>query len=127
MKFRIWNKIDNKFYTYNKLDTTKWLIDMNGNLGYIDLTDFSWGGLIPKGFYEINQYTGIKDCNGKEIYVGDIVRDKSLSDDTDYIYEIVFIEGAFVTKWLGNFDNYLYEVKGELEIIGNKYKNVDLI
>lgn len=76
---------------------------------------------------EILRPTGLKDINGKEIYEGHILRDNSLSDDRDYIYEIAFVEGAFISKWLGNFDNYLYEVRGELEIIGDVFNNPELL
>lgn len=79
------------------------------------------------GDAEILRPTGIKDINGKEIYEGHIVRDNSLSDDSDYIYEICFEDGAFISKWLGKFDDYLYEVKGELEIIGDIFNNPELI
>lgn len=79
--------------------------------------------------YEMNQYTGLKDVNGVDIYEGDIVRDNSISDDKDYNYLIIFECGAFITKWAGTFDNYLYEyaLDGKLEIIGNIYKNSDLL
>lgn len=90
------------------------IIDEHGTFWYV----------IPE---TVGQYTGLKDGNGKEIYVGDIVRDNSLSDDKDYIYEIVFEDGAFISKWLGDFDNYLYEVQGELEIINNIYENLEMV
>lgn len=129
IKFRIWNKMDRKFYTYNKLDTTKWLIDMDGNLGYMDLTDFSWGGLIPKGFYQINQYTGLKDKNGKEIYEGDIC--KYVCGKSEWIAEVVFHYGMFTfpikEKPLGRYV-YIHNVlERELEVIGNIYENPELL
>ena len=128
MKYRIWNKIDKKFYNYNNLDTIKWLIDMNGNLGYMDLNDFSWGGLIPKGFYELNQFV-IKehptDVNAKEIYQGDYVTIYPFENE---VYEVIWDKDRWVLE--DRTDNsgrieYLYDNYGNqrlFNLVGNKYE-----
>ena len=78
---------------------------------------------------DINQYTGLKDINWKEIYEGDIVK-------WFYNYSVE-INKAVVWFRIGRFeiDTFrcipLYEFllwhETKLEIIGNIYENPDLI
>ena len=77
----------------------------------------------------IEQYTGIKDKNGKEIYEGDIVLDYYDRDDA-FIVEWGKDTASFVLTDTGNisnvsFDNF-YPDK-DLEIIGNIHDNPELL
>ena len=89
--------------------------------------------------FELMQYTGLKDKNGKEIYEGDIIlwKDKSpMSDGTLNEIVEVFWSDEFL-KWSikGNLNNaktyiadlYDYSNTEEIEIIGNIYVNKELI
>lgn len=74
------------------------------------------------------QYTGLKDKNGKEIYEGDIMKDKT--------HGILFCEyedemQAFVwwkdrINGLG-YPMYMQLGKNDIEVIGNIYENPELI
>lgn len=96
---------------------------------YVTLTE-EYGKLIG-----LQQYTGIKDINGNEIYEGDI-----LKDTNNAIYYVDFIRGCFYlktnyksfphlgwTEWLPMCEIDRLAIPVEFEIIGNIYENPELL
>ena len=108
IKFRAWDK-ENEVMIYPK-----------GILFDGRVVNFSCGILEPFEGYELMQYTGLKDKNGKEIYEGDIVKHAIWGD----VYEIMFEDGGFYV-----LSSYDFQTINEypLEVIGNIFQDGDLL
>ena len=73
------------------------------------------------------QFTGLKDCEGREVWEGDILQDV---DDDNIKYVVTFGEGAFFARKVGLYTGIpLHECVGSLgndvityaKVVGNKF------
>lgn len=93
-------------------------------------SDFGWEGILDSEFEcqrdldpLVELYTGLNDKNGKEIYVGDIVRAEDIPKKT---YEIIWDDDLAVM--MRDCHDRRWEVfQVPLEVIGNIHMNPELL
>lgn len=117
IKFRAWDEEEKKFWYFTLEDVLKRNMSYRG----------SWDEKILKG--EKQQYTNLKDENGKEIYEGDILRIKS-DDGTINLYVKYDTDmGEYLLVKEEEWEDSLYGCMcfNEVEVVGNIYENEDLL
>ena len=119
--FRAWDKVSKKYREFDGMHDTM-TINEDGKVEYYNLQNGSGGDE-----YILEQFTGIKDRNGKMIFEGDIVHIDNYDEGWDSTVE--FKGGAFAVDVEGR--EYDYTAIGwteyEAVVIGNIHDNPDLI
>ncbi|ORN08122.1 YopX protein [Lentilactobacillus parabuchneri] len=123
IKFRAWDKDEKRMLEVYRIGFDG---PIDGAQVYCYLDDRGAKG-SKECFYDgdgltLEQFTGLKDSNGKEIYEGDLVQ----LDPDDSPYKVIFDEGKF--EITGNGVTYdLGEEFMDCEIIGNIHEDKDLL
>jgi len=118
IKFRAWDKVENR-----------WMVDGRSEMNIYDFAfkpGMNWTFIAEGEALErvvFMQFIGLHDKNGKEIYEGDVARNRD-----GEIGEVKFHNACYKFYTVNDFF-YMseYNTVLEMEVIGNIYENKELL
>jgi uncharacterized phage protein (TIGR01671 family) len=118
IKFRAWDTSDRIW-----LDASNNRLTLDGS-SLLDANGWPWA--IP-GRVIIEQFTGLHDKNGREIYEGDVLQlDETYPKRLKAV--VVFVDGAFKFEWQDNkVTRYSPTGLEDFYVIGNVHENPELM
>ena len=121
LKFRVWDK-ERECY----LDETELAgITPDGKyILYIEEEEIS--RLEVEENYIVEQYTGLKDKDGREIYEGDVVNIQGIKYYVDFEYGGFWFNNDN-RKWKANRPFTHFQEINDTEVVGNIHENADLL
>lgn len=125
IKFRAWDTISMQYFYDSILENgTEFMLCISGLMCFADMETYKQEDFI------LEQYTGLKDKNGKEIYEGDRLGASKYPDDDPCFYTVVFADGSYRKKYDGWDEGVSYPIlnQGEInllcdEIIGDIHES----
>lgn len=119
-KFRVWDTLTKTFLTDKSHFQGHYVIGLNGSFHNLH----NGGGDLE---YILQQFTGLKDKNNKEIFEGDIVKLHD-SRNGDRVGDVYFGSGAFIVRHIASL---FYGAKDgmceDYEVVGNIFQNPELL
>ncbi|MEW4664016.1 YopX family protein [Lactiplantibacillus plantarum] len=123
IKFRAWDK-ENEIYLYNVQDAYDMLsgfvkCDDGENASY---DECCFGDFLDNKRYDVEQFTGLTDVNGKDIYEGDVLENRK------YRSIVKFASGKFLADLIETIQTFdlIGETHGS-KVIGNVHENAELL
>jgi uncharacterized phage protein (TIGR01671 family) len=131
LKFRVWNKKEKKF---EQLDNF-WVSADNLYKCFMEWHPEIDGEMVfetNETYFIFQQYTGLKDKNGKEIYEGDVIKYHRVFESKRGVIELTscikFQNGAFGFDMKGFNDMFMsLGDDSDIEVIGNIFENNELL
>lgn len=133
-KFRAWDKTRNIYGQVLKLERPCGEMDMDfcGHAGRLSLFNPKneydcgfWGIWIEKA--DLEQFTGLHDKNGKEIFEGDIVHAIDHPTDVFTCDDYIILQSGMFCLSTHTADPLVNYGQHWLEIIGNIHENPELL
>jgi uncharacterized phage protein (TIGR01671 family) len=119
IKFRAYHKTEKRFYDVRALFDS-------GNVGVLEIdgeTGEPYERVLEAKDIIIQQYIGVDDKNGKEIFEGDIIKLISIPKKLEWIGDVIRVGCEFVVACKDGISNPYKK----WEIVGNIFENKDLL